>query len=157
LAGKRDYHFRSKRKKPPLVNSLSRNQISEEAQKKPLLKEEVQYLELIHLSSSRSYSAGIGTWVSITWLPRLHRAGPSASLDKSVLVYLIGRFISCVSRVVKCQYLTVLFLCYKIDYLVTLNRKHFIDDPDMAQQSGLRIGTPGEALNWVRGQISAED
>ena len=45
----------------------------------------------------------------------------------------------------------------KVDYLVTLNRKHFIDDPDVAQQSGLRIGTPGDALGWVRGQISTED
>ena len=45
----------------------------------------------------------------------------------------------------------------KVDYLVTLNRKHFMDDPDVAQQTGLRIGTPEEALHWVRGQISAED
>jgi len=44
----------------------------------------------------------------------------------------------------------------QVDYLVTLNRKHFMDDPDVAQQAGLRIGTPGEALNWVREQISAE-
>lgn len=43
----------------------------------------------------------------------------------------------------------------KVDYLVTLNRKHFIDDPEAAIQAGLRIGTPGDALNWVRGQISA--
>jgi len=41
----------------------------------------------------------------------------------------------------------------KVDYLVTLNRKHFIDDPEVARQSGLRIGTPGEALAWVRGQM----
>jgi hypothetical protein len=45
----------------------------------------------------------------------------------------------------------------KVDYLVTLNRKHFIDDPAVAQQAGLRIGTPGEVPNWVRGKISAED
>ena len=45
----------------------------------------------------------------------------------------------------------------KTDYLVTLNRRHFIDDPNVAQRSGLRIGTPGEALNWVREQISTED
>jgi predicted nucleic acid-binding protein len=45
----------------------------------------------------------------------------------------------------------------KVDYLVTLNRKHFIDDPDVALQAGLRIGTPGDALIWVRGQISSED
>jgi predicted nucleic acid-binding protein len=44
----------------------------------------------------------------------------------------------------------------KVDYLVTLNRKHFMDDPDVALQAGLRIGTPGDALSWVRGQISAE-
>jgi predicted nucleic acid-binding protein len=41
------------------------------------------------------------------------------------------------------------------DYLVTLNRKHFIDDPEVARQSGLRIGTPGEALEWVRGGMAA--
>lgn len=44
----------------------------------------------------------------------------------------------------------------KVDYLVTLNRKHFIDDADVAQQAGLRIGTPGDALNWLRRQMSAE-
>jgi predicted nucleic acid-binding protein len=45
----------------------------------------------------------------------------------------------------------------RVDYLVTLNRKHFIDDPGVAQKTGLRIGTPGEALAWVRGQITAEE
>ena len=45
----------------------------------------------------------------------------------------------------------------KVDYLVTLNRKHFIDDPNVAQGSGLRIGTPGDALSWVREKISTED
>jgi len=44
----------------------------------------------------------------------------------------------------------------KVDYLVTLNRRHFIDDPEVAVRTGLRIGTSGEALNWVRGQISNE-
>jgi hypothetical protein len=45
----------------------------------------------------------------------------------------------------------------KVDYLVTPNRKHFVDDPDVALKAGLRIGTPGDALSWVRGQISAEN
>ena len=40
-----------------------------------------------------------------------------------------------------------------VDYLVTLNRKHFIDDPHVAASSGLRIGTPGDALAWVRGLL----
>jgi predicted nucleic acid-binding protein len=44
-----------------------------------------------------------------------------------------------------------------VDYLVTLNRKHFIDDPNVARLSGLQIGTPGDTLSWVRGQISTED
>lgn len=39
-----------------------------------------------------------------------------------------------------------------VDYLVTLNRRHFIDDPTVAQLSGLRIGTPGDALDWLRRQ-----
>ena len=40
----------------------------------------------------------------------------------------------------------------RVDYLVTLNRVHFMDDPDVAVKAGLRIGTPGDALNWVRKQ-----
>lgn len=39
-----------------------------------------------------------------------------------------------------------------VDYLVTLNRKHFIDDPKVSELSGLRIGTPGDALDWLRHQ-----
>lgn len=45
----------------------------------------------------------------------------------------------------------------KVDYLVTLNRKHFIDDLEVARKSGLKIGTPGDALIWVREQIFTED
>jgi predicted nucleic acid-binding protein len=40
-----------------------------------------------------------------------------------------------------------------VDYLVTLNRKHFLDDPNVAQSSGLRIATPGDALAWVRARL----
>src|ERR1041384_5267967 len=31
----------------------------------------------------------------------------------------------------------------KVDYLTTHNRKHFLDDPQVAERSGLKIGTPG--------------
>lgn len=41
----------------------------------------------------------------------------------------------------------------EVDFLVTLNRKHFIDDANVIQHSGLRIGTPGDALNWLRGRL----
>jgi len=38
----------------------------------------------------------------------------------------------------------------KVDFLATHNRKHFLDDPKVAENSGLRIGTPGDALPWLR-------
>lgn len=43
----------------------------------------------------------------------------------------------------------------KVGFLATLNTKHFIDDPDVARHSGLRIGTPGDALAWVRRLLEA--
>ena len=36
----------------------------------------------------------------------------------------------------------------RVDFLVTLNRRHFTDDAGVAQKSGLHIGTPGDALSW---------
>ncbi|MFN2133914.1 MAG: putative toxin-antitoxin system toxin component, PIN family [Anaerolineae bacterium] len=42
----------------------------------------------------------------------------------------------------------------RVDYLVTLNRRHFIDDPAVSARSGVRIGSPGDALAWVREQIA---
>jgi len=44
----------------------------------------------------------------------------------------------------------------EVDYLVTLNRKHFIEDSGVAIRSGLRIGAPGDALNWVRSQMRSK-
>jgi predicted nucleic acid-binding protein len=44
----------------------------------------------------------------------------------------------------------------RVDFLVTLNIRHFLDDPLVAQRSGLRIGTPGDALSWVRNQLGGE-
>jgi predicted nucleic acid-binding protein len=38
----------------------------------------------------------------------------------------------------------------KVDFLVTHNRIHFLDDPKVAEKSGLQIGTPGDALAWIR-------
>lgn len=40
-----------------------------------------------------------------------------------------------------------------VDFLVTLNKRHFIDEPKIAEVSDLRIGTPGDALTWVRDQL----
>lgn len=42
----------------------------------------------------------------------------------------------------------------RVDFLATLNTKHFIDDPEVSRRSGLRIGTPGDALSWVREQLA---
>jgi hypothetical protein len=38
----------------------------------------------------------------------------------------------------------------KVDYLATHNRRHFLDDPKAAERSGLKIGTPGDVLAWIR-------
>lgn len=40
------------------------------------------------------------------------------------------------------------------EYLVTLNRRHFIDDPEVAKRAALLIGTPGDALAWLRGRLT---
>jgi len=41
----------------------------------------------------------------------------------------------------------------EVDFLVTLNRKHFIDDRKVAELSGLLIETPGDALARVRSRL----
>ncbi len=43
----------------------------------------------------------------------------------------------------------------KVDYLATHNRKHFLDDPKVAEMSGLKIGTPGDVLAWIRENLSS--
>ncbi len=35
------------------------------------------------------------------------------------------------------------------DYVASLDRKHFLQ-PEVAQRSGLRIGTPGDFVAWLR-------
>lgn len=37
-----------------------------------------------------------------------------------------------------------------VDYLATHDHKHFLDDPKIAEQAGIRIGTPGDVLAWLR-------
>jgi predicted nucleic acid-binding protein len=39
------------------------------------------------------------------------------------------------------------------DYLATHNRRPFLDDPKVVERSGLRIGTPGEVLAWLRDNL----
>jgi predicted nucleic acid-binding protein len=43
----------------------------------------------------------------------------------------------------------------KVDYLATHNRKHFLDDPKVAERSGLKIGTPGDVLAWIRENLNS--
>jgi len=43
----------------------------------------------------------------------------------------------------------------KVDYLATHDRKHFIDDPKVAEKSGLKIGTPGDVLAWIRENLNS--
>lgn len=44
----------------------------------------------------------------------------------------------------------------KVDYLATHNRKHFLDDPKVAEKAGLKIGTPSDVLAWIRENLSSQ-
>jgi len=43
----------------------------------------------------------------------------------------------------------------KVDYLATHDRKHFLDDPKVSERSGLKIGTPGDVLAWIRENLNS--
>jgi predicted nucleic acid-binding protein len=38
----------------------------------------------------------------------------------------------------------------KVDYFTTHDHKHFLDDPKVAQRAGIKFGTPGDVLAWLR-------
>ena len=42
-----------------------------------------------------------------------------------------------------------------VDYLATHNRKHFLDDPKVAEKAGLKIGTPGDVLVSIRENLTS--
>jgi predicted nucleic acid-binding protein len=44
----------------------------------------------------------------------------------------------------------------KVDYLATHDRKHFLDDPTVAERAGIKIGTPGDVLGWIREELNSE-
>jgi predicted nucleic acid-binding protein len=43
----------------------------------------------------------------------------------------------------------------KVDYLATHDHKHFLDDPKVAERSGLKIGTPGDVIAWIRENLNS--
>ncbi len=43
----------------------------------------------------------------------------------------------------------------KVDYLATHDHKHFLNDPKVAERAGLRIGTPGDVLAWIRENLTS--
>jgi len=40
------------------------------------------------------------------------------------------------------------------DYLVTLDRRHFLNNPRLMKAPPLHIGAPGDFLDWFRQQVS---
>jgi predicted nucleic acid-binding protein len=44
----------------------------------------------------------------------------------------------------------------KVDFLATHDRKHFLNDPKVAEKAGLKIGTPGDVLAWIRENLSSQ-
>jgi predicted nucleic acid-binding protein len=45
----------------------------------------------------------------------------------------------------------------RVDFLATLNTRHFLDDPEVARKSWLRRGTTGDVLAWVRGRLVSSE
>lgn len=43
----------------------------------------------------------------------------------------------------------------KVDYLATHDHKHFLNDPRIAEKAGLKIGTPGDVLAWIRENLNS--
>lgn len=43
----------------------------------------------------------------------------------------------------------------KVDYLATHDHKHFLDNPKVAERSGLKIGTPGDVIAWIRENLNS--
>ena len=42
----------------------------------------------------------------------------------------------------------------EVDYLVTLDRKHFLDNPALRDTVPFPVGTPGDFLAWYRRQLT---
>jgi hypothetical protein len=40
-----------------------------------------------------------------------------------------------------------------VDYFVTLDRQHILDNPALRTAVPFPIGTPGDCLNWYRAQL----
>lgn len=40
-----------------------------------------------------------------------------------------------------------------VDYFVTLDRKHFLDDSTLREAVPLQMGTPGDFLSWLRSKL----
>ena len=43
------------------------------------------------------------------------------------------------------------------DYLVTLDRRHFIENPQLMASPPLPVGTPGDCLAWLRRKLDQPD
>ena len=42
-----------------------------------------------------------------------------------------------------------------VDYFATHNRKHFLNDPKVAERAGIIIGTPGDVIAWIRENLNS--
>jgi hypothetical protein len=41
-----------------------------------------------------------------------------------------------------------------VDYFVTLDRKHFLDNDALKEKAPFPLGTPGDAVAWIRERIA---
>ena len=67
-------------------------------------------------------------------------ADPSTELVKSVETYVVAKDAPIVAAAIQAE----------PDYLVTYDRKHLIEPPEVSQQSGLTIVTPAEVVRVIK-------
>ncbi len=48
-------------------------------------------------------------------------------------------------------------LAAQADYLVTLDRQHFLENPLLMASPPLPIGAPGDCIQWLRDQLDTQD
>ena len=120
---------------------------------------------LLMLGEDETIFLTVSEWVVRESEEALHRKSPKSikALRSSLLISKIQIVVDPSAEEIRANlYLIedrddvpVLFAAVKagVDYLATHDHKHFLDDPKVAERAGIKIGTPGDVLAWLRDML----
>jgi len=120
---------------------------------------------LLMLGEDETIFLTVSEWVVRESEEALHRKSPKSikALRSSLLISKIQIVVDPSAEEIRANlYLVedrddvpVLFATVKagVDYLATHDHKHFLDDPKVAERAGIKIGTPGDVLAWLRDML----